>query len=241
MADTTETAGASAPEAEAHAIFNDAWRALEKEKGRDALIFPGTIYWLNGAPGAGKGTHTEFLMRHLRLEAGPIVISDLLQSPEARKLKDAGLMVGDREVLGLFLRKLLEPPFRGGVIVDGFPRTMVQAECLKRLHKELSRLHEEKPGEAPQPQFRLIVLYVDEEISVRRQLGRAKKVKAGLEKGELRATDQNQEGARRRYQVFEEVTHEPLRALKKHFPCYFFDGGGTVEAVQEVMAAELPE
>ena len=48
-------------------------------------------------------------------------------------MKDAGNMVGDREVVGLLLRQLLRKEYQDGVILDGFPRTNVQVECLKLL------------------------------------------------------------------------------------------------------------
>jgi len=57
-------------------------------------------------------------------------MSTLLDSPEAQALKNAGNMVGDREVVGLLLRELLRPDYRDGVILDGFPRNTAQAEAL---------------------------------------------------------------------------------------------------------------
>ncbi len=71
------------------------------------LRFPKEIILLGGAPGAGKGTNTAFIAKTRSLTCGPIVMSALLDSPEARALKDAGNMVGDREVVGLLLRELL--------------------------------------------------------------------------------------------------------------------------------------
>src|SRR6266550_8808691 len=59
------------------------------------------------------------------------VISGLLTSPQAVAIKNAGKMVGDREVIGLLFEELLSPRYRDGVIIDGFPRTKVQVECLK--------------------------------------------------------------------------------------------------------------
>ena len=62
---------------------------------------------LGGAPGAGKGTNTGFIAQARGLTCEPIVISALLDTPEAKRLKDGGNMVGDREVIGLLLRRLL--------------------------------------------------------------------------------------------------------------------------------------
>src|SRR5689334_18672122 len=104
---------------DAQLIFEAAWRDLEQEFGRQSLRFPKEIILLGGAPGAGKGTNTDFIAKARGLTCDPIVISALLDSPEARRLKDAGSMVGDREVIGLLLRRLLRPEYRDGVILDG--------------------------------------------------------------------------------------------------------------------------
>src|SRR5690606_12255155 len=99
---------------DAQLIFDNAWNALVREFSEENLCFPKEIFWLNGAPGAGKGTQTRFIMDYKGLTASPIVISDLLQSPEAKRLKDAGMMVGDREVTELLLRELIQPENRTG-------------------------------------------------------------------------------------------------------------------------------
>ena len=48
---------------DAHFIFNSIWIGLQKEFGEENLHFPKEIFWLNGAPGAGKGTNTNFIMQ----------------------------------------------------------------------------------------------------------------------------------------------------------------------------------
>jgi adenylate kinase len=60
------------------------------------------------------------------IEARPIVVSQLLDTPQARAVKARGGMVGDREVIGILLRKLLAPEQQNGALLDGFPRTKVQ-------------------------------------------------------------------------------------------------------------------
>ena len=49
----------------------------------------------------------------------------------------------DREVVGILFRKLLEPEQQNGAILDGFPRTKVQVECLKMLYDEMIALRRE--------------------------------------------------------------------------------------------------
>ena len=65
-------------------IFNSVWKNLEEELGREKLQFPKELLLLGGAPGAGKGTQTRFIMKARGLTCPPIVVSDLLTSPEAK-------------------------------------------------------------------------------------------------------------------------------------------------------------
>ena len=62
-------------------------------------------------------------------------------APEAVAIKNAGQLVGDREVIALLLEELLHPRYRDGVIVDGFPRTEVQVEFLKLFYHALLGLN----------------------------------------------------------------------------------------------------
>src|SRR5438552_18861685 len=88
-------------------IFESIWQDLEVEYGRANLRFPKELILLGGAPGSGKGTNSSFISRALGITCPPIVISTLLDSPEASAIKDSGQLVGDREVLILLLRELL--------------------------------------------------------------------------------------------------------------------------------------
>ena len=122
---------------DAQVIFNAVWRGMVEEYGIENLRFPKEIILLGGAPGSGKGTNTTFIMKARGFTCPPIVVSSLLNSPEAKALKDKGMLVGDREVMGILLRKMLEPEFRDGAVLDGFPRTKVQVECMKLLVKKI--------------------------------------------------------------------------------------------------------
>ena len=124
-------------------IFSAVWDDLEERYGRDNLRFPRECIWLGGAPGAGKGTNTPFIAETRGITAPAIVVSSLLTSPQAVAIKNAGKMVGDREVIGLLFEELLSPQYHDGVIIDGFPRTTVQAECLKMFYHRALELHGE--------------------------------------------------------------------------------------------------
>ena len=110
---------------DARVIFGPIWDALEEQYGRENLRFPKEIILLGGAPGSGKGTNTAFISKTRGLTSSPIVMSSLLDSPAMKAVKDAGGMIGDREVLSALLHELLKPEHRDGVILDGFPRTTV--------------------------------------------------------------------------------------------------------------------
>ena len=135
--------GKDAAVQEAQIIFSSVWEKLERELGREKLRFPKEIILLGGAPGAGKGTHTEFILKARGLTSDPLVVSSLLNTPEAQKIKNAGGMVGDREVVEILFKKLLDPSYTHGVILDGFPRTKVQVECQKLRFQQMVALRHE--------------------------------------------------------------------------------------------------
>ena len=166
---------------DARIIFTPIWDSLEEEVGRENLRFPKEIILLGGAPGSGKGTQTQFISDTRGLTCPPIVISDLLTTPEMEKIKAQGGMVGDKEVLGVLLRNLLDETYRDGVMLDGFPRTPVQVECLKLLVEQIGALHDEF-GHTPlaihfrRPTIHAMVLFVSESTSIARQLGRGREI-----------------------------------------------------------------
>src|SRR6185436_3898637 len=166
---------------DAHLIFEPVWEALVAEVGLENLRFPKDMILLGGAPGAGKGTQTRFISEARGLTCPPIVVSDLLTTPAMEKLKAQGVMVGDKEVVGLLLRKLLEPIYRDGVILDGFPRTPVQVECLKLFVEKIGELYDKFADTPLRAQFRrpiihVMVLFVSEATSIARQLGRGREI-----------------------------------------------------------------
>ena len=238
---------------DAQLIFESAWQDLEADFGRENLRFPKEIILLGGAPGAGKGTNTAFITRARGLTCPPIVISALLDSPEARALKDGGSMVGDREVVGLLLRQLLRQEYHDGVILDGFPRTNVQVECLKLLVDKMHALRREFYSSPlsihfRQPTIHIMVLFVDERESVARQLKRGRETKAHNDEvartgigapHEDRPTDHDESLARRRYRVFKEQTWDALQSLKEIFHYHFINAQGSFEEVEQNILREL--
>lgn len=238
---------------DAQLIFNTVWEQLEDEIGHEKLRFPKELILLGGAPGAGKGTQTRFIMRARGLTQPPIVISDLLTTPEANRIKEQGGMVGDKEVVGILYRKLLQPQYRDGALLDGFPRTRVQVECLKLLVEKINQLHNEFE-QTPlaihfrRPTIHAMVLFVSEKTSIKRQLQRGREIAAhnqnieetGLGKPiEVRMTDLSEETARRRYRVFKEQTWDALQSLKDIYHYHFVNAEGPIEEVEENILKEL--
>lgn len=234
-------------------IFTPVWEDLETNFGREHLRFPKEIILLGGAPGSGKGTHTDFIARTRGLTCPPVVMSALLDSPEMKPIKDAGGMIGDREVLALLLRKLLKADYRDGVILDGFPRTKVQVECLKMLFERMNQLRREFYASTlaihfRQPFIQIVVLFIDETESVARQLKRGREAKAHNNEvrrtghGKLheeRATDFDEKLARRRYQVFKEQTWDALQSLKDHFHYHLINAQVPIADVEQHIIGEL--
>lgn len=238
---------------DAQIIFNSVWQSLLDEYGQENLRFPKEIFWLNGAPGAGKGTNTGFIMQYRNLTAPPIVVSSLLNTPEAIKKKDAGMLVGDREVIDIMLRTLLDPIYKTGAVVDGFPRTKVQVECVKMLYEKLNELknhfqQSELEIFFKKPHFHIVVLFIDQNESVKRQISRGEKallhneeVKAsGVgELIEVRPTDLDPTASINRYRTFKEKTYDALKELRESFFYHFINAHGSVEDVRKRIDSEL--
>jgi adenylate kinase len=104
-----------------------------------------------GAPGAGKGTQA----RRLAAEAGvpQVATGDMLREAvaegtrlglEAKRYMDSGALVPDEVVIGLVDERLAKPDAAGGYVLDGFPRTVAQAEALdgllERRRQQLDRV-----------------------------------------------------------------------------------------------------
>ncbi len=234
-------------------IFDSVWKNLIAEYGEESLSFPKEIFWLNGAPGSGKGTNTKFIMSTRSITADPIVVSGLLKTPAAKKVIDSGKLVGDREVTELVFSELLKPVNQKGVIVDGFPRTLVQVNCLKMLYMKLKELrakykNTEFSNGFRRPKFHIVVLFIDEKESVARQIKRGQqmishneKVEAsGVgEKYEIRKTDLSEETSMGRYHTFKSVTYEALKSLREEFYYHYIDAYGSIEEVRTRILDEL--
>lgn len=92
---------------------------------------------LLGAPGSGKGTQAKLLQERLgfiHISTGDLLRAHVsfhsLLGQQAKTYMDKGHLVPDVLVLGMLLERITQPDCAAGYILDGFPRTMAQAEAL---------------------------------------------------------------------------------------------------------------
>ena len=95
---------------------------------------------LLGSPGSGKGTQAQFITEKYAIPQ--ISTGDMLRaavregSPlgiEAKKVMDAGGLVSDSIILGLIKERIVQADCKNGFLLDGFPRTIAQAEGLQAM------------------------------------------------------------------------------------------------------------
>jgi adenylate kinase len=99
---------------------------------------------LLGPPGAGKGTQAKMMIDkyHIpQISTGDILRAALKErSPlglKAKEYMDKGLLVPDEVVIDIIRERLKEPDCRNGYILDGFPRTVAQAQALDKVLADL--------------------------------------------------------------------------------------------------------
>ena len=93
---------------------------------------------LLGAPGAGKGTQAQFLMAKFNIPQ--ISTGDMLRAAikagtelgiKAKAVMDAGQLVSDELIIGLVKERIAQDDCKAGFLLDGFPRTIPQADAMK--------------------------------------------------------------------------------------------------------------
>ena len=102
---------------------------------------------LLGAPGAGKGTQAEMICNHLSvptISTGNIIRAALKAETEmglkAKEYINNGQLVPDAVVIGIIKERLAEDDCKNGFILDGFPRTIPQAEALDEMGIEIDKV-----------------------------------------------------------------------------------------------------
>jgi adenylate kinase family enzyme len=207
-------------------------RLVAKNGGVEKLRWPSEIVALTGAPGAGKGTNISIIKAERDI-AESLEVSSLFSTPAFEAMKATGRLISDSDVIGTVMEALLNPKYVGGLILDGYPRTAVQAASLVALSERLDVVcasFSKHPDvgvrhATRRPRMTLAVLHCDEEESVRRQMSRG----AGLSKaakllkdvGEgggagARETDLNESRCRLRYSVFKAEVATCLAVVREN-------------------------
>ena len=173
-----------------------------------------------GAPGSGKGTQGKVLAAHLGIPQ--VSTGDLLRAAvknatplgrEAKGYMDQGLLVPDSVILGLIREILDSPAAQGGVLMDGFPRTVAQAEAVDGLLNAKGRRVDH-----------VVVLEVDEPELVQRLLGRA--AKEGR-------SDDNLQSITQRLKVYHDQTAPLIAFYDRQGVVRRVPGMGDIDAIQQ--------
>lgn len=171
---------------------------------------------LLGPPGAGKGTQGDLLSEytgHPQISTGDLLRNAVKEQTElgrqASEYMDKGLLVPDEIILGLIRQVVDSEAAAKGVIMDGFPRTVAQAEAVDRFLAARSVGIDH-----------VLCLEADENELVKRLLGRA---------AEQGRSDDNENAIRQRLEVYRAQT-EPL--------IDFYRGRGVVRSVDAVGSVE---
>ncbi|MGM9837225.1 MAG: adenylate kinase [Paludibacteraceae bacterium] len=171
---------------------------------------------LCGAPGSGKGTQSDFIVKKYGLQhlsTGDVLRAEIKSGSELGKEIDAiiskGELVPDNKMIALiehFIATL--PADSKGVIFDGFPRTVAQAEALTTLLNKYGM------------KAVMLDMFVEEEEIIARLLNRGKT--SGR-------ADDNYDTIKQRIQIYKDVT-KPVAAYYLHNNNYFaINGNNTME------------
>lgn len=181
---------------------------------------------LLGPPGAGKGTQAQRLVeRHgiPQISTGEMLRAAVAAGSElgrkAKSFMEAGKLVPDEVVIRVAEERLAQPDAKLGFILDGFPRTVGQAEALDRVLPTLGVALE-----------RCLALAVPEERLLARLLRRA-----GIEG----RADDNEATIRERMREYDAKTRPLLEYYRRRGVLREVDGVGTVDEVAERIEAAL--
>merc|ERR1712232_750792 len=145
------------------AVFKETLKVI----GRDILI-------LFGPPGAGKGSVSPAIVEKLKvpqLSTGDMLRDAVAKGSEVGKkaeaLMKAGALVGDDIVIGIIRDRVAQEDCNYGFILDGFPRTVAQAQAL-----DVMLLGDSSKGDVLEAVTRIVVLSVPDEVLTERICGR---------------------------------------------------------------------
>lgn len=184
---------------------------------------------LFGKPGAGKGTQAEFLKQKYKLthiSTGDVFRFNLKNDTElgkqAREYMDSGDLVPDELTTKMLIDEVNKHPDSNGILFDGYPRTISQAEALDAFLISI------KSSVAA-----TIALEADDEILVQRLLERGKT--SG------RIDDQDEEKIRNRYQEYNEKTAPLMDYYKTQNKYFAVNGIGSITEITERVSSVIDQ
>ncbi len=189
---------------------------------------------LLGPPGAGKGTQAQRLVE--RLGVVQLSTGDMLRAavkaatPVGLKAKDViarGELVPDDVVVAIVADRIAEPDARNGFILDGFPRTVPQAEALDRMLSQKGLALDA-----------VIELKVDESVLLGRIENRVAKT---IARGEPLRPDDNAESLRKRLDAYRALTAPLTGYYASKGMLKTVDGMASIEDVSAAVAAVLDQ
>ena len=181
-----------------------------------------------GPPGSGKGTQAKRLQDRygaMQLSTGDMLREAVKAGSElgrkAEKIMSAGNLVPDALIVSMIAERLDEPDCREGIILDGFPRTVKQAQALDKMLAEKDLTLD-----------CVIELKVDEAVLFARIEGRATE-------SEAVRSDDNPETLRKRLDVYREQTAPILPYYRDTNRLRSVDGMKDIDAVTDQLVAIL--
>ena len=214
---------------------------------------------LLGLPGAGKGTQAQFLIARYgipQISTGAMLRAEIAASSalgkEAQKYMDEGNLVPDQLVIDMVKGRIAQPDCKSGFIIDGFPRTVTQAEVLRESGIDVDFVIEIEVGNVE-------ILRRMSGRRVHPASGRTYHIEfnpprvAGKDDltGEplVQRPDDNEETVKRRIAGYHEITKPLINYYLKwaesgdqHAPTYVnLYGRGTIEHIRDKMLAAISQ
>jgi adenylate kinase len=177
---------------------------------------------LLGSPGAGKGTQAQFICERYnipQISTGDMLRAAVKEGTElgkaAKKIMDKGELVPDDIIIALIKERIKQPDCKNGYLLDGFPRTIPQAEAI---------LDDVKIDY-------VIEVYVDDEEIIKRLTGR---------RAMMQRDDDKEEVVRNRLAVYHQQTEPLVDFYKTKAPVFArVNGVGSVEEIRQRIFAIL--
>lgn len=198
---------------------------------------------LFGAPGSGKGTMGDLIQRDfhlLKISTGDILRSAILQDTvdgrRAKSFMESGGLVPDELVIELVRQRLNRGDLDGGYVLDGYPRTLAQAEALTAIASDSEQAVFIEVTEADAVARLLSRLTCSACGAIYNLVTKPPKTAATCDlcRGRVeRRADDNEDAVRQRFRVYAERTMPVIGFYERKSTLVRVDGGGAASGVYE--------